>query len=169
MPINVFNTRIVSRMMRSKTIPNEASGILSMDTRVWKRRLDVFYGWLTRPVHASSLCLFRIVYAYVMMAQILKWSDMFEKFQVTLAYHVHASCASADEHLYVALPRGGLDQTGISVHGRYDADSLFLFIRGTGHWIYDPDRIYYELPRLCLSLSHLSFQLQQSLCSDVPH
>ena len=140
-----------------------------MDIRLWKRRLDAFYVWLTRPVHASSLCLFRIVYAYVMMAQILKWSDMFDKFQVTISCHFHDAYVSAGEHLHVALPRGGLDQTCLSIHGRYDADSVFLFVGRARHRIYDPNSIHHELPSFCLSLSYLSFQLQQSLRSDVSH
>ena len=54
-----------------------------VDEKIWKKRMDAFYAWLTQPVHASSLCLFRIVYAYVMMAQIMKWSIMFDQFQAT--------------------------------------------------------------------------------------
>ena len=53
-----------------------------VDAQKWNARLNLVHGWLTTPVHASSLCLFRIVYAYVMLAQIMKWANMFEIFQV---------------------------------------------------------------------------------------
>lgn len=54
------------------------------DLDYWKKKLYAFYVWLSQPIHASSLALFRVVYAYVMLAQILKWAEMFEEFQARM-------------------------------------------------------------------------------------
>eukprot|EP00803_Ostreobium_quekettii_P001216 evm.model.scf_1457.2 EVM.evm.TU.scf_1457.2 scf_1457:7483-14754(-) len=45
------------------------------------RRADILFEWLDRPVHPSTLCLFRVLYSIVMFTQFLKWWDMFEDFQ----------------------------------------------------------------------------------------
>ncbi|GMH36804.1 hypothetical protein BSKO_04677 [Bryopsis sp. KO-2023] len=46
--------------------------------------VDAVYDWLVRPVHASTLCLFRLVYGLVMVAQIYKWMYVFPEFEGTI-------------------------------------------------------------------------------------
>ena len=41
-----------------------------------------FVDWLESPVHASTLCTFRVLYSVVMFMQFLKWRTLFEQFQV---------------------------------------------------------------------------------------
>ncbi|CAD7697613.1 unnamed protein product [Ostreobium quekettii] len=49
----------------------------------WSDRADRLFEWLDRPVHASTLCLFRVLYSFVMFTQFTKWWNMFDHFQGT--------------------------------------------------------------------------------------
>ena len=60
--------------------PHNASGKLPGGSPA--SHVEWVFRWLDRPVHSSTLCLFRAMYSLVMVSQFLKWWHIFEDFQV---------------------------------------------------------------------------------------
>lgn len=146
-------------MQTNKKFPSKTKFRWTLSMNAVLRRLVVFYEWLNQPVHPSSLCLFRCLYAYVMAAQTLKWIHMFTEFQVCQKQSFRNKPHFTENDRDFTLSRSGMDSTCFTHNRECHVRHKPLLFHPFVHRIFYKNGLHYQFLCLWIFVSHLSLIL----------